>query len=407
MLFFLFFLFFLLFPVLYFIPGFLALLYKNKNYIIFVLLISVSISVPILRFYLYLTDDASRHFYAAFRFSLYNNFYDIWDFVKSNNNGLSYDYYNYPIYTFILYLFSGSYNYSLISFIFSILVYFCFIYPLVDLYNKSHLNKYVYGLGLLAIIFSNNFRYTTSGMRYCAIVAIIFLLIYLDSKNNFNNKKFIPLYFIPVLIHQSAILYFILRLFYSILKKNNIMIFLLIILSYPLIINGLYIIDDFVNIAYLEKIIDKISVYESNDAYAEFFTFTLKARIYLSIILSILYIKIYYSFGRFYVGENKSFIDFTLYVTLLNISMIPYQNLIDRNVFLLIPCIILSMLLIIKEPNFNKYNNRIVIYIVFFVLLLTGIVYNRNYPFALLDYNKYELITSNLIDYFTNLPIYI
>ena len=107
---------FLLFPILttpfLLVPIVRRARYRNIYYIIFIL----GISIISLRYIPFLTDDGAYHYEAAYRYSTYTNVFTWFIDLMNGELNSTYDYQNFPIYALLLYIFSGSYTYSLISF---------------------------------------------------------------------------------------------------------------------------------------------------------------------------------------------------------------------------------------------------------------------------------------------------
>ncbi|MTW28428.1 polymerase, partial [Streptococcus pneumoniae] len=83
----------------------------------------------------------------------------------------------------------------------------------------------------------NNYRYTTSGMRFCMAVALMMLLLYLESKKGYTSLKTTIWYLLPVGIH-SAVIYFIgLRFLFPLIKKVTLAKSLFVLLGFPVLFN--------------------------------------------------------------------------------------------------------------------------------------------------------------------------
>ena len=97
-------------------------------------------------------------------------------------------------------------------------------------------------------------------------------------------------------------------------------------------------------------------------------------------------------------------------MSLLSISMATYQNIIDRHIFLLLPMILISFLMfLITDIKYAKDTGVYVIIIVILIgLVITGIFYNKNFLelVELTDYTYTRIFTNNLIEYFSDLPVY-
>lgn len=401
---------FLLFPILttpfLLVPIVRRARYRNIYYIIFIL----GISIISLRYIPFLTDDGAYHYEAAYRYSTYTNVFTWFIDLMNGELNSTYDYQNFPIYALLLYIFSGSYTYSLISFTVCFITFYLYGTIILDIDKRYRLTKGLFLLSFLGILLLNNYRYTTSGMRYCLAVSIMTYLFYLESKHDFKYGKYLFLYLIPVMIHPAITIYIILRLLIFILRQVTLLKLLITVSIYPFL---LYVVPLILgNIGgYGDMIVSKLTVYKENDAFAEFFQTTLTARIYVGIFVSLVYILLYLLFiakrkdDRFY-----GFHILTFYMSLLSISMATYQNIIDRHIFLLLPMILVSFLMfLITDIKYAKDTGVYVIIIVILIgLVITGIFYNKNFLelVELTDYTYTRIFTNNLIEYFSDLPVY-
>lgn len=387
-------------------------MYKFKYKEIYIFLFVLGLSLTALRYTPYPTDDGAYHFASAYMFSYYDNIYT-W-FVELMNQEIftpNYNYNEFPLFGLLMYIFSKTETYSLISFTVAFATYYCYVYIIKDLYFKEYFSKFLFFLALIGIVLLNNFRYTTSGMRYCLAIGIMSLLLYKDGKDGYKLDKSLVLYLIPILIHPSIILYVILRIIYPFLKRVQLYKSITVVVIYPLILFLAPIVLGVIGGGYSESLISKILVYQQNSSYEELFNTTLVFRIYIGVLVSIMYILIYhtYIFSK-KINKFYSFQTMTYYLSLLSIGMAPYQNLIDRHIFLLLPMILVSLLMYII--NFDIYKNNQGLYYILVVLfigfIITGIFYNKNYLnfISLMDFSSSEIFTKTLWEYFTDLPRY-
>ena len=401
---------FLLFPVLttpfLLVPIVRRARCRNIYYIIFI----IGISIISLRYIPFPTDDGAYHYGAAYHFSTYTNVFTWFIDLMNGELNSTYDYQNFPIYALLLYIFSGTHTYSLISFTVCFITFYLYGTIILDIDKRYRLTKGLFLLGFLGILLLNNYRYTTSGMRYCLAVGIMTYLFYLESKHDFKYGKYLFLYLIPVMIHPAIAIYIVLRLLIFILKKVTLLKLLITVSIYPFLLYVLPLLLGNIG-GYGDMIVNKLAVYKENDAYAEFFQTTLTARIYIGIFVSLVYILLYLLFSakrkddRFY-----GFHILTFYMSLLSISMATYQNIIDRHIFLLLPMILISFLMfLITDIKYAKDTGVYVIIIVILIgLVITGIFYNKNFLelVELTDYTYTRIFTNNLIEYFSDLPVY-
>lgn len=393
---------FLLVPIIY--------RFKYSKY--YLLLFILGISLVALRYIPFPTDDGAYHFENAFIFSRYDNVCE-WFSNLMNQDILTirYKYNEFPLFGLILYLFSHTGKYTLISFLVAFSTYYCYAYIINNLYVKNVFPRLLFLISMIAILLLNNFRYTTSGMRYCLAVAILTLLIYLDSSRGFKFDKFLMLYLIPFLIHPAVGIYLGLRLIFVLLKKVTLLKSCIAATIYPLILWGLPIILSGISGLYSDLILSKIMVYQNNESYEELFNTTLVTRIYIGVFVSVVYVILYYL--HLHRGTNKNyykFQTFTYYLSLISIGMAPYQNLIDRHLFLVFPMILISLLMFVID-NISHIKKQGVYYLIMSIFLgfiITGMAYNKNFLeyIHLMDYSVTKIFTSSIFDYFRNLPIY-
>ena len=110
-----------------------------------------------------------------------------------------------------------------------------------------------------------------------------------------------------------------------------------------------------------------------------------------------------------------SFVTMTYYVTLLSMGLIPFRNIYDRNLFLLLPMIVVSTcILFTYRRQLKILTNRNIVYgLTIGILCLScavgavgavGAFYNNNFPFAFIDFSKTDLLMKNIFQFFSNLP---
>ena len=180
---------------------------------------------------------------------------------------------------------------------------------------------------------------------------------------------------------------------------------------YPLILWGLPIILSGISGVYSDLILSKIMVYQNNESYEELFNTTLVTRIYIGVFVSVVYVVLYYlHLHRDSNNNYYKFQTFTYYLALLSIGMAPYQNLIDRHLFLAFPMILISLLMFVIN-NIRYIKKQGVYYLIMSIFLgfiITGIAYNKNFLeyIHLIDYSVTKIFTSSVFDYFKDLPLY-
>lgn len=393
----------------------IGLIFDKKNAKVYLLLFVVVISLPILRYSPAFGDDSSWHYFAASEFSKFGSFGELMSSLDSGNGYIGrYNYSEIPVFTYLMYLFSDTFTYSLISFVVCIITYYCYTLPVVDYYQKSRILIRYFLFAILAIFLLNNYRYTTSGMRYCLSSSITMMLIYFDSKSKKNiggSIFFISLYVIPLLIHSAVIYFIFIRFLYPLIKNVRWYKSLAFLLAFPVLIFLVPYVADISGIELLKMYSSKIEIYINNDSYEELFTFTLMVRMYVGVVVIFLYLFIFlYLKNTINPINHRMFLILTFYFSLFSLGTAFARNVFDRNLFILYPMIVLSITLLVMHilGAVNSLNNRNVLYfivgVIYFLCILIGFFYNKNFPLEYIDYSISELFTKNIFDYFYNLP---
>lgn len=407
------FVFFLAFPILSISLSVIGLVNDKRRSKIYLLLISLAISIVALRYIPHPMDDGAFHFRAI---SVLTRYESIFDMFKAFSNGWTvgnYDYGSIPVFTSLMYLVRNTHHYSLLSFISAFITYFSFGYVVVDLFKDlGKATKLSYTTVLIAVLCLNNYRYTTSGMRFCMAVALMMLLLYLESKKTYTSLKTIIWYLLPLGIH-SAIIYFVgLRFVYPLIKKVTLTKSLFVLFGFPILFNLVPWLANMFGWPYLQSFVRKINVYSDNSSYSQFFNTTLTMRLYVGIVLMILFVLLYFGVAsslKTIDDWRVSFTTMTYYTTLLSMGSIPFRNIYDRNLFLLLPMIVVSAYILFTYRNRLKIitNRNIICGLTMGILFLScvvGIFYNNNFPFGFIDFSMIDLLINNIFQFFSNLP---
>lgn len=135
-------------------------------------------------------------------------------------------------------------------------------------------------------------------------------------------------------------------------------------------------------------------------------------RLYIGVVLMVLFLIQYFILSRTIKGIDDwklSFVKMTYYVTLLSMGSVPFRNMYDRNLFLLLPMIVISsFILFTYRAQLKILSNRNLVYGIELSLLgisfITVFFYNKNFPFNFIDYSKTDLLLKNIYQFFSNLP---
>lgn len=399
---------FIFFPILT-TPFFLIpIVQKNKLSKFYLFLFVIGISLIALRYTPFFTDDAAYHYKAAYLFQDYDNFFDWFSNLMLRNIPTEYEYYNFPLYGLLLYIFSGTGTYSLVSFVVSMLVYFSYSSILFDIYKKNNISKFLFLCTLITIIIFVNVRYTTSGMRFSLAVALTILLFYKEIENNFKMNARMFLYLIPLLIHSSVIIPILLRCILPWLKKVTMYKVLVVLFSLPVLTLLSTFVQSF-GIDYLTFLFIKFDAYQDTATFISLFSNSDLVNIYVGVSVCILFIFFYANILRFYSNDAlKYFFTLIFYICLLTLSSIQFLTILDRFIWYVYPGVIISVALhyAYREKNITRIRaHHLFSSILIILCFVGGLIWNRKFLDFLnfVDFNIVEIFTKNLFEYFSDL----
>ena len=392
---------FILFPIIF----------RTKYTKIFHFLFILGISLITLRYVPYPTDDGAYHYKAAYLFQAYDNVFEWFFYTMARDIPTEYEYYNYPLFGLLLYIFSKTGTYSLVSFIVIFIVYYLYSSIILDIYRKCNISKVLFIISFLAILVFVNIRYTTSGMRYSLAVALTIYLFYREIKNGFKFNRSVILYFIPILIHSSIIVFVALRVIFPLIKKVRLYKKLIVLLTVPILAGIILPIFKALNIEYLSFLIDKFNGYQDTENYIKLFNISDFIFVYMGVFVAILYIIFYDVRLKFQNNKNiQNFHTLALYICLLTLSMIPFLTILDRFIWFVYPSIIISSVLSVTSdislPNRKYVNNKYIpVYFLILLCFIGGVVWNKKFIdfLLLIDYDIVEIFTKNIFEYFSDL----
>ena len=319
---------FIALPVLSLFLSIFGVVSDRKYSAIYLTLVCLSISIVALRYIPHPLDDGAYHFRATAVLTKFDNIIYMFRAFASGFRVGQYDYGSIPVYTSLMYLVRNTHHYSLLSFISAFVTYFSFGYVVVDLFKSyKTYSKAIYALILITVLLLNNYRYTTSGMRFCMAISLVMLILYLESKINYSKFWMMLWYIIPLSIH-SAVIYFIgLRFVFFYFKKVTVGKSLLVLIGFPVLLELIPKLSEWTGIAFLQTFVRKIEVYSDNASYADLFNKTLTFRLYIGVVLIMLFLIQYFIQGRTLKTIDDwrlSFVKMTYYITLLSLGSVPY-----------------------------------------------------------------------------------
>jgi oligosaccharide repeat unit polymerase wzy len=402
---------FLLFPIITTPFLLIPIVYRFRYSRYYLMLFVIGISLIALRYIPYFTDDGAYHFKAAYLYQFYDNIFDWFKNLMLKNIPTEYGYYNFPLFALLLYIFSKTGTYSLISFTVIMIVYFLYTKIIYNIYQKYNISKFLFLLSLLTMVVIVNVRYTTSGMRYSLAVSILVYLFYKEIDNGFKLNKSIFYYLVPIFIHSAALIFVALRFIFPWLKDANFYKKIMVLLSLPIFALLSPLLQLF-NLEYLSYLLEKFDSYQKTEIFIKLFSTSDFINVYLGVLISLLYIFLYHTSFRFHKNLNvKLYFSFVLYICLLTLSVLPFLTILDRFIWFIYPLVTISMVLHVandksksEKIRYKGYNN-LPFYIVLSLCFIGGMIGNKKFFDFLrfVDFNTFDILTKNVFEYFSDL----
>lgn len=399
---------FLLFPIATTPFILFPLVYRFKYSKVFQILFVLGLSLVTLRYIPNVTDDAAYHYKAAYLYQSYDNVFEWFSYLMSKDIPTEYGYYNFPLFGLLLYIFSNTGTYSLISFIVCFTVYYLYSSIILDIFQKSEISKWLFLIGFVTILTFVNVRYTASGMRYALAVSITIALFYKEIEKGFKINKSLFYYLIPILIHSSSLILILLRMLFPLLKNDKMYKKLVILFTLPVLALILPVFS--INNGYLLYLVEKFDSYQITENYIELFKWSDLAYVYIGVLVSVIFIVYYHIILRFQNNEKlKNFYTLVMYICLLTLSVSPFLTLLDRFLWFVYPLVTISILLFIASSTEyapkSKKNRYLLSYFILILCFVGPLIWNKNFFefLRLLDYNFIEILTKNVYEYFSDL----
>lgn len=399
---------FLLFPIATTPFILFPLVCRFKYSKVFQILFVLGLSLVTLRYIPNVTDDAAYHYKAAYLYQSYDNVFEWFSYLMSKDIPTEYGYYNFPLFGLLLYIFSNTGTYSLISFIVCFTVYYLYSSIILDIFQKSEISKWLFLIGFVTILTFVNVRYTASGMRYALAVSITIALFYKEIEKGFKINKSLFYYLIPILIHSSSLILILLRMLFPLLKNDKMYKKLVILFTLPVLALILPVFS--INNGYLLYLVEKFDSYQITENYIELFKWSDLAYVYIGVLVSVIFIVYYHIILRFQNNEKlKNFYTLVMYICLLTMSVSPFLTLLDRFLWFVYPLVTISILLFIASSTEyspkSKKNRYLLSYFILILCFVGPLIWNKNFFefLRLLDYNFIEILTKNVYEYFSDL----
>lgn len=204
--------------------GFIFIELKNKLSYFGSFFLITAISVPALYFIPTNSDDLYRYFlemdivrpFSKWS-SLFKAYYtDPYLLIHGSNQQMNY------LYNIFQWLISRNGNYALLPFLSVLIIYLCITIPFVhqDVIKNHDIPMFI--LGSLMVIAVFQYTASISTIRWNMASAIFFLIVYISFNCKFNKLYTLPLYIIPLLIHEGMILPMVIAIICIMLDKIHI-----------------------------------------------------------------------------------------------------------------------------------------------------------------------------------------
>lgn len=217
--------------------GFILLKQRGKLSYLGALSLIILIGLPDLYYVPIDYDDLYRYFYEMNIVKSVSNIHSLFIAYKYipylQHHELNY------IYDIFQWLIARSNNYELLPFLSAVLIYFCISAPFIhQIITKEGHTKELF-IGLLCTISLFPYYTVSSTVRWNLASGIFFLLMYISYNCDYHKRLLtLPLYLIPLFIHQGMILPIIIIIFALCIGNHKIhwYIYLIIILLFIIII---------------------------------------------------------------------------------------------------------------------------------------------------------------------------
>lgn len=387
---------FFIFPTLSAILTSIFFLTKKKRQWVYLFLFSISISILSLYFIPHYSFDAHRYYSNMDMFSMQPSLRQLFSLIDNANM----EYKNTPVIVILMYVISKTRKYTYISFVSIFLLVFTSLFPIILYQKKEIFKNRFYILVSLFLLTWINYLNTISGFRFYIGISLFLIIFYLEFFFKFKSRIFIWFYILPILVHPGLFLIVLPRLIVSLNFKINKRNIILGLLSLPTITIFSKFFLKIINNYYLQLILNRVLDYTGNGN-LDFVTPKLNyvrlilGSIYTIFILISLFQDVKTSQGlKLKLTYGSTYIQTLFFFSLITISSIPFVNLFNRNISILVPFSGLYLLNVFETKNW-KYQ------LSFFFILLTMIFFslinNINVLSATFDIDFYKLLTNNII----------
>lgn len=328
-------------PIISILVCMIFMMFSKKSYL-YCILIAITLSIVAFFF----TPPPSYDLYRIFEKIEWFKNMNILEFLKIYSSNLEIGF------NFVLLLIVKNLNKHFVPMIFSLIGYLIMFYIICDYSKIKKISSSKTVFIIIVFLLSYQHMYLISGIRNFIAIIFFVLLLYIEKIKKKENIITHILYIIPLLFHNSMFVFILFRLLIEFKDKisEKIVAFVsAITLFAPFLI--LKILELFNNNSVMFNIYTKFNGYINNNS--KFYQFLIVASMILQLFM--------YAYTFFYTKKvgltNTKFHQYTKYMIILAISLIPYPVLFDR-VLVLLSCLTVVTLIdyVDSISSINKYN---------------------------------------------------
>ncbi|ATF41865.1 EpsG family protein [Weissella paramesenteroides] len=292
--------------------------------------------------------------------------------------------------------------FNLLPYINTVICLFSLLFPFVDLKERGKISGFTAIFLSLPLPLLYNFLNTASTMRWALACSLFFLIIYIFFER-VKKRRYIWLFFIPIIFHTGIILGVANAVYVALIKKISafkIIVPVLFLIFYFKISNK---IGTNLSNNLFSQILNMTNTYSTDfmerSANGQLFVYLLRTLAILSMIMGLI---IYYGVDK---KERRSGLGrMMLFFTVMQLTLIGYSMIFSRYIMVIVP---LALIYIARYVSVTSINIKNLIFASNSLAILVGcIVCYANVKRMGFTLSVLELCLSNLYHLLINIPIY-
>lgn len=343
-------------PIIALLLCFVCMCFSKKPYLYCIL---IALCIAIVAFFF--EPPSSYDLYRIFEKVEWLKEIGIVDFFEIYSNNLE------IVFNLVLYFIVKVFDKHFIPMIFSLIGYLIMFYIICDYSKIKKLTPWQTTFVVIIFLLFYQHMYLISGIRNFIAMILFVLLLYIEKIKKVENNITHLLYLIPLLFHNSMIIFILFRILIEFKEKITEKIVVLtsfITFFAPMVL--LKVLELFKNNAFIFNVYTKLSGYINNDS--KFYQFLIVAAMILQLLI---YLYMYIYVQKKGLAQNK-FYRYLKYIIIICISLIPYSVLFDRALVLL-SCLTVVLLVdyLSEIKDIHKYNKFLCYSVILLVALFT------------------------------------